>query len=69
MGALAKAHYSRALKQHMFQMLGSLEAFGNPVGLVRGMGQVSSITYISPFLFDQLKTEVSPHLRCSVRNA
>jgi Vacuolar-sorting-associated 13 protein C-terminal len=44
MGALAKAHYSRALKQHMFQMLGSLEAFGNPVGLVRGMGQVSSTT-------------------------
>jgi Vacuolar-sorting-associated 13 protein C-terminal len=44
MGALAKAHYSRALKQHMFQMLGSLEAFGNPVGLVRGMGQVRSIS-------------------------
>ncbi|CBJ29969.1 conserved unknown protein [Ectocarpus siliculosus] len=35
----AREHYERELKQQAFLMLGSLEAFGNPVGLVRGMGQ------------------------------
>lgn len=37
----AREHYERELKQQAFLMLGSLEAFGNPVGLLRGMGQVS----------------------------
>ncbi|CAN0578535.1 unnamed protein product, partial [Laminaria digitata] len=36
----AREHYERELKQQAFLMLGSLEAFGNPVGLLRGMGQV-----------------------------
>ncbi|CAN0346255.1 unnamed protein product, partial [Scytosiphon promiscuus] len=35
----AREHYERELKQQAFLMLGSLEAFGNPVGLLRGMGQ------------------------------
>ncbi|CAM9695330.1 unnamed protein product, partial [Phaeothamnion confervicola] len=39
LAALARAHYTREVKQHVFQLLGSLEAFGNPVGLVRDMGQ------------------------------
>lgn len=39
----AREHYERELKQQAFLMLGSLEAFGNPVGLVRGMGQVCTI--------------------------
>lgn len=39
----AREHYERELKQQAFLMLGSLEAFGNPVGLVRGMGQVGTI--------------------------
>ena len=30
-------HYNRALKKHLFSTLGSLQALGNPVGLVRGM--------------------------------
>lgn len=36
----AREHYQRELKQQAFLMLGSLEAFGNPVGLLRGVGQV-----------------------------
>ena len=31
------AYYNRALKKHLFSTLGSLQALGNPVGLVRGM--------------------------------
>lgn len=38
----AREHYERELKQQAFLMLGSLEAFGNPVGLLRGMGQVGA---------------------------
>ncbi|CAM9302133.1 unnamed protein product [Choristocarpus tenellus] len=36
---MAREHYLRELKWDVFQLLGSLEALGNPVGLVRGMGQ------------------------------
>ncbi len=37
--ALCRAHYLRQLKQKALRVLGSLEALGNPVGLLRGMGQ------------------------------
>lgn len=36
----ARVHYERELKHQAFLALGSLEALGNPVGLLRGMGQV-----------------------------
>lgn len=45
----AREHYERELKQQAFLMLGSLEAFGNPVGLLRGMGQVLPLLYLGEY--------------------
>lgn len=36
---LAQAHYSREVKRHVFQMLGSMRALGKPVTLIRGFGK------------------------------
>ncbi|CAM9663611.1 unnamed protein product [Discosporangium mesarthrocarpum] len=47
--ATAREHYVRELKQHAFQLLGALEAFGNPVGLMRGMGQGIQDFVVEPF--------------------
>ena len=41
-------HYNRALKKHLFSTLGSLQALGNPAGLVRGMVEGASDAVAEP---------------------
>ena len=37
-----RGHYSRSIKRHLLSTLGSLQALGNPVGLLRGLAQGAS---------------------------
>jgi len=39
---LARVHYAREVKRHVFSMLGSLRALGKPVTLIRGIGKGAS---------------------------
>jgi Vacuolar-sorting-associated 13 protein C-terminal len=50
LAAVAGRHYLDGVSGHLFQMLGSLEALGNPVGLFRGVTQVSNLQFSRPLL-------------------
>lgn len=42
------AHYTQSLRQNVPALLGSLSAFGNPLGLIRGLGDGMSDFVIEP---------------------
>ena len=43
-----RGHYSRSVKRHLLSTLGSLQALGNPVGLLRGLAQGASDAVAEP---------------------
>ena len=53
--SLCRAHYSREVKRHIFQMLGSLRALGKPVALIRGFGKGAQDFISQPFQVRELR--------------
>ena len=43
-----RSHYFRSIKRHLLSTLGSLQALGNPVGLLRGLVQGASDAVAEP---------------------